>query len=100
VVEVRERVMALAQDVARLERATIAPDARVILFGSCAKGTAVPRSDLDIAISTGAPIRPAKLVRVEDAIEDLRTLRRVDLLDLATAGDELRAEVLANGIEL
>ena len=99
-VEIPHNVMALAHDVARLVRAAVAPDARVILFGSWAKGTAFPRSDLDIAIDAGGPIRPAKLVRVGDELEKLRTLRKIDLIDLNETALDLRAEVLAHGIEL
>jgi predicted nucleotidyltransferase len=100
VVEVPEKVMSLARDVARLVRERVAPDARVLLFGSWAQGTAFPRSDLDIAVSVGTPIRGSTLVRVEDAFEQLKTLRKIDLVDLESAGAELRAEILAHGIEL
>ena len=99
-VEVPDKVMALAREAARIVRREVASDARVVLFGSWAKGTAVPRSDLDLAVGTGAPIRPASLARAEAGFEALRTLRRIDLVDLEAAGADLRAEILAHGIEL
>lgn len=99
-VEVPDKVMALAREAARIVRREVASDARVVLFGSWAKGTAVPRSDLDLAVGTGTPIRPASLARAEAGFEALRTLRRIDLVDLEGAGADLRAEILAHGIEL
>jgi predicted nucleotidyltransferase len=100
VVEVPDKVMGLARDVARLARERIAPDTRVILFGSWARGVAAPRSDLDIAIHAGKPIRPAVMQRLQFACEELRTLRKIDLVDLYAADPQLRANVLAEGIEL
>ena len=92
--------MQLAREIAELVRARIAPDARVILFGSWAKGTAFPRSDLDIAVAAGSPIRPAKLERLAAEFENLRTLRKIDLVDVEAAGSELRAEIQTHGIDL
>lgn len=99
-VEISDNVMQLARDIARLVRARIGSDARVVLFGSWAKGTAFPRSDIDIAVAAGGPIRPAKLERLTAEFESLRTLRKIDLVDVEAAGSELRAEILAHGIEL
>lgn len=92
--------MQLAREIAGLVRARIAPDARVSLFGSWAKGTAFPRSDLDIAVAVGGPIRPAKLERLVAEFENLRTLRKIDLVDAAAADSELRAEIQTHGIDL
>ncbi len=90
----------LASDVARLARARVAPTARVLLFGSWARGTAVPRSDLDLAIDAGERIRADVLQRLAFDCEELRTLRKIDLVDLHAADPQLRGAILRDGIEL
>ncbi len=99
VVEIPDNVMALAREAARLVREHVAPDARVLLFGSWAQGTAAPRSDLDIGISTGASIQGGALMRVQWALEE-KTLRKIDLVDLESAESRLRVEILTHGIDL
>ena len=49
----------------------------VILFGSRAKGTAVKTSDYDIAVSGVRDI-----CELEDALEDIDTLYKIDIVDL------------------
>ena len=51
----------------------------VILFGSRAKGTALPQSDIDIAVSGVSDIEALR-----DRIDEIPTLYTVDLVDLDT----------------
>ncbi|MDO4383118.1 MAG: nucleotidyltransferase domain-containing protein [Eubacteriales bacterium] len=60
---------------------------RVILYGSRAKGTAMERSDIDIAVSG---VRDFE--QLEEQIEDLPTLYSVDLLNMDTCRNELLME--------
>ncbi len=59
----------------------------VILYGSRAKGTAMERSDIDIAVSG---VRDFE--QLEEQIEDLPTLYSVDLLNMDTCRNELLME--------
>ena len=59
----------------------------VILFGSRAKGTALERSDIDIAVS-----RVEKFDALLEEVEDIPTLYTVDLLDMDTCGNGLLLE--------
>ena len=68
------------------------------IFGSIAKGTATPDSDLDIAVQS------EKLLTTEQHIslvEDLAlaTGRPIDLIDLKTAGEPLLGQIL-QGVRL
>ena len=56
----------------------------IILFGSRAKGTALERSDIDIAVS-GVNDFDA----LEEEIEEIPTLYTVDLLNMDTCRNEL-----------
>ena len=60
---------------------------KVILYGSRAKGTALERSDIDIAVSG---VNDFDLL--VEKIEDLPTLYSVDLLNMDTCRNELLME--------
>ena len=60
---------------------------KVILYGSRAKGTAVERSDIDVAVS-GVKDFDA----LSDEVEELPTLYSVDLLNLDTCRNDLLME--------
>lgn len=60
---------------------------KVILYGSRAKGTALERSDIDVAVS-GVKDFDA----LSDEVEDLPTLYSVDLLNLDTCRNDLLME--------
>ena len=67
---------------------------RVILFGSRAKGTARPKSDIDLAVEGCADF--AELER--HLQDDLWSLLKVDVIDLdAPVSDALRREIAATG---
>ena len=59
----------------------------VILYGSRAKGTALERSDIGVAV---AGVREFDVL--EEEIEEIPTLYTVDLLDLDTCGNDLLLE--------
>ena len=67
---------------------------RVILFGSRARGTNQPRSDIDLAIE-GCPDFPA----LEDRLQnELWSLLELDVVNLdAPVSDDLRAEIVRDG---
>lgn len=59
----------------------------IILFGSRAKGTALERSDIDIAVSG-----VKEFGALEEEIEEIPTLYTVDLLNMDTCRNELILE--------
>ena len=63
---------------------------RVVLFGSRAKGTALPESDIDIAVSG---VQDVELLR--EALEELPTLYKIDLVSLDDCANELLLEDIA-----
>lgn len=69
---------------------------RVWLFGSRARGDALPRSDLDLAFEGELPV--GLLARVREALEESRVLCGVDLVDLRNADPGLRQVVLREGL--
>lgn len=62
----------------------------VILFGSRAKGTHTRHSDFDIAVNGVTDIEG-----LQEALDDIPTLYRIDLVDLDNCRNELLLEDIA-----
>ncbi|MFI4959717.1 MAG: nucleotidyltransferase family protein [Lysobacterales bacterium] len=67
-----------------------APNYEVWAFGSRAKGTAKPYSDLDLALITRQPLSLAQGAALADAFADSELPWRVDLVDWATTDEAFR----------
>ena len=67
---------------------------RVFLFGSEASGTAAPGSDVDVGIWGPEPIAGAILARIQEELENLRTLRLFDVVDFARTDETFRSVAL------
>jgi predicted nucleotidyltransferase len=67
---------------------------RVVLFGSRARGTAGPRSDFDLGVDGAEPLPLVDFFEVEDALESLPTLYRIDWVDLRRVSPEFRERAL------
>ncbi len=70
----------------------------VYLFGSRARGPARRASDVDIAVEAHEPLPPRVLARLRDRLEESTVPYRVEILDLALAGDALRERVKRDGV--
>jgi predicted nucleotidyltransferase len=68
----------------------------VMLFGSCAKGTARPDSDLDLAVDAGRVMTADQRLALTAELAAL-TGRPVDLIDLRTVGEPLLGQILQYG---
>ena len=70
-----------------------------LLFGSVARGTHTPESDLDIAVLT---THPMGMTAKRGLIEQLAvaTGRAVDLIDLATVGQPLLGQIIKDAKRL
>jgi len=73
------------------------PDARVILFGSRAKGENRPTSDFDFAIDLKEKISPKVKFEILDEIEELPTLKMIDIVYLNEVDEEFKKIILATG---
>ncbi len=94
------RAAEVAKQAAAAAREILGNGVRILWFGSWPEGRAVRGSDIDLALDAETPISPVDLARVREAIDDLRTLYSVDLVDLAHVDERLRRDVLARGIAL
>ena len=67
------------------------------LFGSLARGTARPDSDVDVALSLGRPMTTAEKIDLIGSIGALLG-RPVDLIDMETASGAILGTVFQEGI--
>ena len=63
---------------------------RVVVFGSRARGDARPRSDFDIGVIGATALPLEDFYALEDQIENLPTLYRIDWVDLSRASETFR----------
>jgi predicted nucleotidyltransferase len=69
---------------------------RVYLFGSRAKQNHRTRSDFDIGVFGDQAISLKTFYKIEDFLEDLPTLYRIDWVDLNRTSDSLRENAIRN----
>lgn len=67
---------------------------KVVLFGSRAQGNAKPRSDFDLGVVGDAPLPLEDFFAIEDMLDDLPTLFRIDWVDFARVNEQMRAQAL------
>jgi predicted nucleotidyltransferase len=84
---------AIIAAVHRIVEAHLASRYRLVLFGSVARGTDSAGSDIDLAIVGPRPVDHHTMALIHQAVAEIRTLRKIDLLDAAAAGPALRAEI-------
>jgi len=68
----------------------------VILFGSMAKGSETPASDLDVAVLANQRLTAGQRIELIDALA-LASGRPVDVVDLKTAGQPILNQILKYG---
>ena len=76
------------------------PDARIFLFGSRAKGDATKTSDFDIAVDAGSKISLGVLARIKDEIDELRTLKSIDIIDLNRVNPEFKTIIRKSRVNI
>ena len=74
------------------------PHAKVILFGSRARGTNGPGADVDLALDIGKIIEFGELARARVTLANLPIALEFDIVDMYNIPDELKQNILREGI--
>ncbi len=74
------------------------PDATIYLFGSRARGTEQPASDIDLAIDANKPLPFQEILQAKDVMEALRMPYTVDVVDIHSTPQKLKDSILKEGI--
>lgn len=67
---------------------------QVVLFGSRAQGKAKSRSDFDLGVIGDTPLPLVDFFAIEDMLNELPTLYRIDWVDLARVSERFRSQAL------
>lgn len=74
------------------------PEAKVMLFGSRARGTHKAGSDIDLALDIGQPIKLHNMARIRVTLENLPIALGMDIVDMHNIPAELKQRILDEGI--
>jgi predicted nucleotidyltransferase len=75
-----------------------APEPEVRVFGSRARGTAKPYSDLDLALMTGRPLTLAQQALLNEAFDESNLPFKVDLVDWAATSAAFQDLIMAGSV--
>jgi len=90
-----EREEALREALGVIRRHLPGGEFSVFLFGSWAKGSAEPASDIDLGILGPNAVNDMLLLRLKEEIGAIPTLRRIDIVDLNRTDEGFRRDVLS-----
>ena len=76
----------------------IIPNAKIILFGSQARGTQFVESDIDIAVDTGRALKIDALGELMGVLEGTNLPYSIDIVDLHTVSDAMQTSIKQEGI--
>lgn len=83
--------------VVRIIKKHLSGDRRIFLFGSMAKGNALDTSDVDIGILGRKKIPVSAMVKIKEEVEKIKTLRKVDVVDLKSMSRIFRDAAIMSG---
>ena len=67
---------------------------KIYLFGSWVKGNARENSDIDIGILGNKKVEWTIMAKILNSVDEINTLRSIDVVDLKSAGRNFREKVL------
>jgi predicted nucleotidyltransferase len=73
---------------------------RLFLFGSRAKGTGNDKSDIDIGIISDTRITGRQLLAIQEKLEQIPTLLKIDVVDFNSVDDEFKMIALKHTQDL
>lgn len=90
-----QQIRPLVTSAAQIVRRHLADSSyQILLFGSWATLEAMPPSDIDIGILGDAAVDPLVMAGIHEDIDNLPTLRKIDVVDLHEVDPRFRERVL------
>lgn len=84
----------LIKEIVKIIKKYLPKEYRIFLFGSWAKGNALETSDIDIGIFGKEKIPSDLKNKILDDVEEIPTLRSIDIVDLMLADDDYKNKIL------
>jgi predicted nucleotidyltransferase len=76
----------------------LVPDAKIILYGSRARGDFMQWSDIDLALDTGKRMPVESVDEVISVIRETNIPYKVEIVDLYNVSEEMQASIKKDGI--
>jgi predicted nucleotidyltransferase len=93
-------VQTIIKETSSIIRKHLSSDYRIILFGSQAKDNALTSSDIDIAVVGKEKVPSITMAKIRDEVDEIKTLRGIDVVDLMTVDESYRKNVLLYAKEI
>lgn len=74
------------------------PTVKIILFGSRARGTHRPTSDIDIALDAGRKLGTLEIAQAQNILEALNIPQKIELVDIHAIPEEMKTIISKEGI--
>lgn len=74
------------------------PECKIYLFGSRARKTQHPGSDIDVAIDAGFPLSKEVISKIKEDLENSTIPFFVDVVDLQAVGAQMKNQILKDKI--
>jgi predicted nucleotidyltransferase len=74
------------------------PGVKIYLFGSRARGTNRPTSDIDLALDGGRVLSFLEIARARNVLDTLYVAEKIDIVDFHSVPQQLRDLILKEGI--
>lgn len=85
------------ETIIRLLNALI-PEVKVYLFGSRARGTHRPMSDIDLALDADRKLTLQEINRARRILDALHLVEKIDVVDLQSVNQDLKSTILSEGV--
>lgn len=85
------------QDLMKNILQAILPGVTIYLFGSRARGTHRPESDIDIALDAGRQLSLTELARAQRLLDALHVPQKIEVVDVGLSSDSFRKTVFSEG---
>ncbi len=93
-----EKIQKLLKEIIEILEKHLGKDFTLYIFGSFATGKATFYSDLDLALETKANVSNIELAQIKEDLENIRTLRKIDLIYLNDSPQTLKEVVKKEGV--
>lgn len=90
-IEIKEKII-------RLVVAMIPQVKKIYLFGSRARGTHSPRSDIDIAIDANRKLSTVEIGELKSVLSETNIIYKIDVVDINSIPEDLRKTILQEGV--
>jgi predicted nucleotidyltransferase len=75
------------------------PGVKIYLFGSRARGTNRPTSDIDLALDAGRKLSFLEIAQARNVLDTLYMAEKVDIVDINSVSLELKETILKERVE-